>query len=83
MDISIIVFAGIVVCGISTLPLVFRSARKLFKEYVHYKNKQEQKKQEQKIEEKKDELKETVNNGNLSDLINAADKLGKENNKKH
>jgi len=76
MDISIVVFAGIIVSGIFALPIAVRSIQKLLKTFFDYKNKQEQKQQEQKIEQTKDELKETINNGNLSDLFDIADKLG-------
>lgn len=76
MDISIVVFAGIIVSGIFALPVAVRSINKLLKTFLNYKNKQEQKQQEQKIEQTKDELKTTIDNGSLSDLFNVADKLG-------
>lgn len=76
MNISYIVFAGIIVAGISVLPLILKGIHRLFKDYVHYVDKEEEKIQNQKIEETKNDLKETIDNGSLSDLFDAANKLG-------
>ena len=75
MDISYIVFAGIIVAGISALPLVLRGLYKILKMFFQYKEKQEEKLKNEKISDAKDELKETINHGNLSDLIDAANNL--------
>ena len=76
MDVSYIVFAGIIVAGISVLPLVLRGIYKIFKMIVRCKEKQEEKIDKQEISNLKDKLKIAVNSGSLSDLINAADDLG-------
>lgn len=76
MEISYIVFAGIIVCGISALPLVLSGVRKLFAMFLKVKEHEEEKQHQQKIENAKDELKEVLDSGDLSDLINVANKLG-------
>ncbi len=76
MDTSVIIFAGIVVCGIAGIPLIFRSVHKLIKEFLQYQEKQENKKQKEKIDEIKSQLNDVVNSGSLTDLINTTKKLG-------
>ena len=45
MDISVIVFAGIIVCGIAGIPLILKGIHKLVKDFFHYQEKQEDKQQ--------------------------------------
>ena len=76
MDVSYIVFAGIIVAGISALPLVLRGVYKILKMFFRYKEKQDEKIAAEKISNAKDEMKIAIDSGNLSDLINAANELG-------
>ena len=76
METSYIVFAGIVLCGILGLPLVLKGLHRLVKDYFKFQEHKEEKIQNQKIEETKDDLKKITNSGNLSELIDAANKLG-------
>lgn len=76
MDVSYIVFAGIIVAGISALPLVLRGVYKLLKAFLQYKDKQDEKLHAQSVSEAKNELKTAVDSGSLSDLIDAANNLG-------
>jgi len=76
MEISYIVFAGIVVCGICALPLALRSFHKIMKEYLKHKRDKEKKLQQEKVDEDKKDLKQVVSSGTLSDLLDAAKQLG-------
>lgn len=76
MDVSYIVFAGIIVAGISALPLVLRGVYKILKMFFQYKEKQEEKLHQENISNAKDKLKETVDSGNLSELIDTVNNLG-------
>jgi len=82
METSYIVFAGIVLGGILGLPLVLKGIHRLVKDYFKFQEHKEEKIQNQKIEETKNDLKKITNSGNLSELIDAANKLGEENKKK-
>lgn len=82
METSYIVFAGIVLCGIWGLPLVLKGLHRLAKDYFKFQDHKEEKIQNAKIEDTKEDLKQVVDSGNLSELIDAANKLGKENSKK-
>lgn len=81
METSYIVFAGIVLGGILGLPLVLNGVHRLVKDYFKFQEHKEEKIQQSKIEEAKEDLKNTIDSGNLSELIDAASKLG-ENKKK-
>ena len=76
MDVSYIVFAGIIVVGISALPLVLRGVYKILKMFFQYKEKQEEKIAAEKISDAENKLKIVTDSGNISDLINAANELG-------
>ena len=78
MDVSYIVFSISIVCGIFALPVALRGIRKLLSILLKAKEHQEEKQRLQRIEDAKKKLKETLDSGNLSDLINAANDLGKE-----
>lgn len=76
MDVSIIVFATVIVCGIFGVPLMINSIHKLLKECLKYQEKKENEKHEEKIENVKEELKKVTESGTLEDLINVSKKLG-------
>lgn len=76
MDVSYIVFAGIIVAGISALPLVLRGVYKILKMFFQYKEKQDEKIAAEKISDAENKLKIATDSGNISDLINAANELG-------
>ena len=82
METSTIVFAGIVLGVIFSLSLVLGGVHKIMKLFYKHEEKEEQKKQEQKVEEAKDDLKQILNEGSISDLFDAVEKLGNENKKK-
>lgn len=76
MDVSYIVFVGIIVAGISALPLVLRGVYKILKMFFQYKEKQDEKIAAEKISDAENKLKIATDSGNISDLINAANELG-------
>ena len=76
MEISIIVFSGIVVCGIAAIPLILKGSHVLFRDYMKYDEVQEDKQNKQEVSDAKDKLKIAADSGTLADLVNAAKELG-------
>ena len=76
MDSSLIVFAGIILGGLLVLPISLKGIHRLVKDYFKFQEHKEEKIQNAKIEDSKDELKKITDSGNLSELIDAANKLG-------
>lgn len=76
MNNSLIIFAGIVACCLAAMPFAARGVHLIFKDIFKYKDYKKHEENEKEIEEKKDDLKETVDSGNLSDLLNVAKELG-------
>lgn len=76
MDNSLIIFAGIVACCLATMPFAARGVHLIFKDIFKYKDYKKHEEVEKEVDKKKDELKETLDSGDLSDLLNAAKELG-------
>lgn len=76
METSIIVFSGIVVCGIAAIPLILKGIHILFRDYMKYDEVQEDKQNKQEVSDAKDKLKIAADSGTLADLVNAAKELG-------
>lgn len=68
-----------IVLGLRTIfPSFLDKLHKLFKDYLKYRDLVKEEKKQQRIEEKQKELKEAIDNGDLSDLINTTKELGRE-----
>lgn len=81
METSYIVFTGIIVAGFFALPFTLRGMHKLAKDFFRYSDHKEEKLQSEKVDNSKTDLKEVINSGTLSDLLDATKKLGDEKNK--
>ena len=78
METSYIVFTGVIVAGLFVLPFTLRGMHKLAKDFFRYSDHKEEKFQNEKIDTSKTDLKDIVNSGTLSDLLDATKKLGDE-----
>lgn len=76
IDTSLLIFSGIIVCGLASLPIILKGLHKLVKDFFKYKEEQKINQQNQKIEEYKSDLKIVINSGSLTELIDTANKLG-------
>ena len=76
METSIIVFSGIVVCGIAAASLILRGIHVLFRDFLKYGEVQDEKQNKQEVSDAKDRLKIAADGGTLADLVDAAKELG-------
>ena len=82
MSTSTISLLIIIVIGIGLIPFATNGIHTLFKDYMKLEEHKETKKTNQKIEETKSKLKETVDSGNLANLIEVMKELKEEESKK-
>ena len=76
MTTSYIVLFGIILYCLLKIPSILNGICELYKMFLNHKKEQKIEQQNKKIESIKNDLKETINSGDLQDLINVSKELG-------